>query len=308
MNDYSGRNRMWRVLTPLLFYWGINMMLAPVIATTVILTRHRLAEVREAMDGQGLTLEVLVNIQNQVLSGETGDITPYIIAATPYIVVLGAFFTLIYGVIVYWRDRKHEIEEGMLVKVVPKLWQYSMVGGLAIAACIGLNFLLLTLQVNFPGLRYSQVASATIFSPPFWFQIMGFGIITSVAEEVLFRGLIFKRYRETGGFVRSMIMSSVVFAIVHANLVQFIYAFAIGALCAYVYERFGTLKAPIVLHVVANLTALTMTQLGLFRWFFEVPLRVGVAVVLAAFIGSSMVVLLANARFPSEVVENKETS
>ena len=308
MNDYSGRNRMWRILTPLLIYWGINMMLAPVIATSFILARQRVLEIQSAMVGQEVTLEQLMNIQNQALSGDTGELTQSIMEFTPYIVVFGAFLTLIYSVIAFWKDRKHEIEEGMLVKIAPKIWQYSIIIGLAIAVCVGLNFLLLTLQMAFPTLRYSQIASTAIFSAPFWFQILGFGVITSVAEEYLFRGLIFKRYRETGGFVRSMILSSLVFAIVHSNLVQFIYAFALGALCAYVYEKFGTLKAPIALHIVANLTALAFTQFGVFRWFFEIPARVGVAVVLAAFIGSSLVVLLRSVQFSSEVMENKETS
>ena len=309
MNDYSGRNRMWRILTPLFIYWGVNMMLAPVIATTLVVTRLRVLEMRVAInEGQGMTIEQLMSIQNQALSGDAQEWTQYILTFTPYILVFGALLTLVYSVIAFWRDRKSEVEAGMLVKIAPKVGQYSIIVGLAIAVCVGLNFILLALQVAFPNLRYSGIASTAIFSAPFWFQMLGFGIITSVAEEYLFRGLIFKRYRETVGFVRAMLTSSLIFAIVHSNLIQFIYAFAIGALCAYVYEKFGTLKAPIVLHIVANLTALSMTGLGVFRWFFEVPIRVGVVVVLAAFIGSSLVVLLRSVQFSSEVVENKEGS
>jgi hypothetical protein len=81
----------------------------------------------------------------------------------------------------------------------------------------------------------------------------------------------------------------------------------LGALCAYVYEKFGTLKAPIVLHIVANVTSLSLTQVDGFRWFFAVPIRVGIAIVLAAFIGSSLIVLLRSVQFSSEVIESKET-
>jgi membrane protease YdiL (CAAX protease family) len=306
MGDNSGRNRMWRVLTPLLFYWGINMMLAPFIASSFIITRNRISELQRAMDGQVITLDSLDYILNQIRAGEPQELTPYIVPYMPYIIVFGAAMTLIYSIIAFSRDRKDEVEKGLLVKIAPKIWQYSLIVGLAIAACIGMNFILLMMQVAFPDLRYAQIASDAIFSAPFIFQIMGFGIITSVAEEFLFRGLIFKRYRENGGFVRSMIMSSMVFAIVHSNLVQFIYAFVLGALCAYVYEKFGTLKAPIVLHIVANVTSLLLTQVDGFRWFFEVPIRVGIAIVLAAFIGSSLIVLLRSAQFSSEVIESKE--
>ena len=308
MNDYSGRNRIWRIFTPLLIYMGFNMMLAPYLATIFIVTRKRLAEMQRAIaEGQEVTFENLMRVQSQVLS-DTQEMTQYIQEYIPYILVFGALLTLIYSVIAFRKDRKQEVEAGMLVKIAPKVWQYSIIVGLAIAVCVGLNFLLLTMQVSFPNLRYAGIASRAIFSAPFWFQMLGFGIVTSVAEEYLFRGLIFKRFRETAGFVKATMMSSFMFAFVHSNLIQFIYAFALGALCAYVYEKFGTLKAPIALHIVANLTAISLTGVGAFGWFFEVPMRVGVAVVLAAFIGSSLVVLLRNTQFPSEVVENKEAS
>jgi membrane protease YdiL (CAAX protease family) len=307
MGDSSGRNKTWRMLTPLLFYWGINMMLAPFIATTFIIAWHRFAEVQRTMEGQTITLENLIYIQNQILLGDPQELSQYIVAFTPYIIVFGALMTLLYGIIAFRKDRKDEVEKGLLVKIAPKIWQYSVVVGLAIAACIGMNFILLMLQVAFPNLRYAQIASSAIFSASFIFQIMGFGVITSIAEEFLFRGLIFKRYRESSGFVRSMIFSSLIFAIVHSNLVQFIYAFVLGALCAYVYEKFGTLRAPIVLHIVANITSLSLTRVDGFRWFFDVPIRVGLAIVLAAFIGSSLIVLLMNTQFSSEVIENKET-
>ena len=47
----------------------------------------------------------------------------------------------------------------------------------------------------------------------------------------------------------------------HFNLVQGIYAFVLGILLCYVYEKYETILAPVLLHISANLTALIMDYL-----------------------------------------------
>jgi membrane protease YdiL (CAAX protease family) len=297
MYNGSGRNKFWRLLGPLIIFWALNM-LAQFIITSFIMVGQMMPEARRIVEEYNLTFENLLNINYYVPPADAGEIARQVAIYTPYIVVFGGVLTIIYGVIIFRKDRKEEFLAGLSVKKLPKIWQYSLVIALAIVVCLGMNFILLMVQVAFPGLRYGQIASQVIFSPPFWFQLLGFGIITSVAEEYIFRGLIFKRYRENNEFIRSAIMTSLIFAVIHSNIIQFIYAFVLGLLCAYVYEKFGSLVAPIMLHIVANLTAITFTQLNGFVWFFEVPIRAGITVVLAAFIGASLVVLLRSIQIP----------
>ena len=47
-------------------------------------------------------------------------------------------------------------------------------------------------------------------------------------------------------------MGALLFGLYHANLSQFFYAFALGLLLAYVYFYTGSLKAPILLHMLFN--------------------------------------------------------
>ena len=279
------------------------------IITTFILAQYRMAELLEAMEGQRVTFEKVMYLQNNLPPGDTVETTRLIAAYAPYILVSGAILTLIYSVLVFRKDRKEEAALGLFTRKVPKIWQYSLIVGIGLAVCFGLNFLLIMVQMAFPGFRVSQGAGGTggaLSMVPFWFRLLGIGVVISVAEEYIFRGLIFKRQRESNGFVRSMMMSSLIFAIIHSTTVQMIYAFALGLLCAYVYEKFGSLIAPITLHVVASITSLLLVESNGLLWFFQEPIRAGIAVVVAAFVGSSLFVFLRGAHISSEVIGERE--
>ena len=62
----------------------------------------------------------------------------------------------------------------------------------------------------------------------------------------------------------------------------------------YVYEVCGTIKVPILLHMVVNMMGVVLTDTPIGSWILEDPMRMGAAIVLSAFIGSSMYVLLRN--------------
>jgi len=50
----------------------------------------------------------------------------------------------------------------------------------------------------------------------------------------------------------AIILSALVFGLLHQNLFQFFYAFALGLVFAYIYTRTGRLRYPILLHAIVN--------------------------------------------------------
>lgn len=77
--------------------------------------------------------------------------------------------------------------------------------------------------------------------------------VAPAVEELLFRGLVFQRSREYMNFIPAAVLSALMFGVMHANMVQFIYAFLLGLILAFVYEYYGLLRAPVLFHVIANL-------------------------------------------------------
>lgn len=95
-----------------------------------------------------------------------------------------------------------------------------------------------------------------LFSGPFAAQIIGIGVIIPICEELIYRGLIFMRLRQYCNVNLAIGISALLFAAFHGNIVQGIYAFVTGILFAYVYEKYGSLKAPILVHISANMLSL----------------------------------------------------
>ena len=113
-----------------------------------------------------------------------------------------------------------------------------------------------------------------------------------VAEELMFRGLVFKRFREKSTFFSAVLLSSLIFGLMNGNLLQILYVGAMGMVLAYSYEICGTIKVPILLHITVNVMGILLTDSALGAWIQGDIMRLGGAVIVSAFVGSSMYVLL----------------
>lgn len=78
-------------------------------------------------------------------------------------------------------------------------------------------------------------------------------LLAPVAEEIVFRGVLYT-YLRRWGFVVALITSSLVFALFHGFGIMFFTVLAAGALFALAYERSGSLWPAIVAHGTTNAT------------------------------------------------------
>lgn len=71
-------------------------------------------------------------------------------------------------------------------------------------------------------------------------------------EEIFFRGFLYASVRDRLGVVAGALASSLVFAAVHPGLPNQMATFVLGVAFCLVYERAGTLVAPVVAHALFN--------------------------------------------------------
>ena len=71
-----------------------------------------------------------------------------------------------------------------------------------------------------------------------------------------------------------------------------IYGFILGMMLAYVYEKYGSLKAPVAAHMAMNLLSVLATEFGLYSWLMKDKIRIGVITVACATIASTMFVMI----------------
>ena len=168
---------------------------------------------------------------------------------------------------------------------------------LSVSSALGLNLLLaLTGLITLSG-SFQETASAQA-AVLVGIGIVLYGIAAPFSEEVLFRGIFYRKAREAFGgemakeaaeqtrAVRARraaaVVSSLMFGIYHGNLVQGIYAFLIGLLLCLVYERTGRLTAAVLFHGAGNLAVYLLIDVACIGEYLSVGAAVGLCVLLFA--------------------------
>ena len=84
------------------------------------------------------------------------------------------------------------------------------------------------------------------------------GVAVPMAEELMFRGLLYRWLRRRLAVAPSAVLSAVVFGIVHGQLEVGIGAFLVGIVLALAYERSGSLWPSIIIHAVQNSVSIVL--------------------------------------------------
>lgn len=84
-------------------------------------------------------------------------------------------------------------------------------------------------------------------------------IMAPVVEEILFRGLIYTRLKKGMPTIVAAILASLVFGLVHGTIIWVIYAFVLGMVMTWVFERYQSLAANIIFHLAFNAMGLVFT-------------------------------------------------
>ena len=87
---------------------------------------------------------------------------------------------------------------------------------------------------------------------PFGWLFLSVGVIAPVFEEIACRGFFYQSYRKAGGMFKAMLLSALIFALVHMNFNQAAYAFVMGILAVLLVEATGSLWSSILYHGLIN--------------------------------------------------------
>lgn len=87
-----------------------------------------------------------------------------------------------------------------------------------------------------------------------WFSAIFAAVFGPVAEEIFFRGFMYPAIKARIGVISGLIITSAIFAILHAHIVGFFPIFVLGILLAYLYEKTGSLTSSIGVHIMHNLS------------------------------------------------------
>lgn len=136
---------------------------------------------------------------------------------------------------------------------------------LAFASQFVCNILMIAFQNLFPAVyedyvKLADTMSLKTMAAPAMIAIVG--IFGPIAEELVFRGMVFRTLRKGFPFAVAALLSGVCFGIYHMNWVQGVYASCLGVVLAFVYERTQSILGAILFHIFFNCSSYLLEQLG----------------------------------------------
>ncbi|MEG1894822.1 MAG: type II CAAX endopeptidase family protein [Oscillospiraceae bacterium] len=153
-------------------------------------------------------------------------------------------------------------------------------------------FLSIAINVIIPVLPEAMVSGLTSSTSiatggTLMFTLLTTGILGPIIEEVCFRYGVFRSLYKSYPTM-AIIIQAAVFGIIHGNVIQGCYAFILGIIFGYVYQKSEwNLTNSIIVHCVINSSSVLIAGLGLYEYF-----------TLSAFLISYIVVKIAIEHLP----------
>ena len=193
---------------------------------------------------------------------ETEELAREITSALQSQITLIALFSLCLTLLVIWLFMRKEWKRESFWQKVP-----PAPAALVLCAFLGPPLNMFTsgaiyftrLTEIFPG--YEELISGVLGNNIF-LEIITVGVLAPVAEEIIFRGIALKRLRGLNlKLPLALFIQAFLFALIHGNVVQGVYAFVFGIVLGLLYVWFDTVWAPVAAHTAYNSFAVTLSSL-----------------------------------------------
>ena len=142
-----------------------------------------------------------------------------------------------------------------------------------------------------------KAAMEMMLNGPTWIVLISVSVFAPFFEEWLCRGIILRGLLKKVKPVWAIVISALIFGLIHGNLWQAIPAFIIGVILGYVYYKTGSLKLTMLMHCVNNTLSVIVSRIPAFEdveFFAEVMSPWAYVLVVLAFavvLASGLVVM-----------------
>jgi len=166
--------------------------------------------------------------------------------------ILSAVFTLIIFLIAVKARKKSFARETSLVRPAGagRLLWLMLPAGVALQFFLSGGMSLLPIPQSVLD-SYAEMTGLLDNGSILW-QVLYVCLLAPLCEEITFRGFAYSRLKKGMPLWLAMVLQALAFGVMHGHPLWISYAALLGVLLVLVYEYFGTLWAPLLVHVALN--------------------------------------------------------
>lgn len=140
---------------------------------------------------------------------------------------------------------------------------YLIAIAIGVVSLFGLQYFIGAIDNLLEAIGYPLEQGLSVINPTNWgyyfLSILLLAIMPAIGEELLFRGMILHGLRSRFNDVCSVLMSAIMFALMHGNLQQFVYPFLLGVIMGWIVLRTGSLVSSVIVHFTNNFLVVTFS-------------------------------------------------
>lgn len=194
-----------------------------------------------------------VYILASLFSGGLLPLDVFIVENIGYVLIISGVFVLGFGALVLFLRKINPLKYLEFRSMSARDTAISILIGIGFSLFLNSLMTLIRIDQLFVD-PISEQISEMMMSNVF-LVFLSIGIIVPIYEEILFRGLIFKELKANLNLLAALILQGLIFGIFHGNLLQFSYTFPAGIALGIIYFKFGSIWAPILIHLAWNFTS-----------------------------------------------------
>ncbi|MGH8905801.1 MAG: lysostaphin resistance A-like protein [Egibacteraceae bacterium] len=138
---------------------------------------------------------------------------------------------------------------------------YGLIGAVVITSIgLGLQLLLESFGQQLPPVQ--EGLRELVTGPAAPIAIITVTGLAPLAEELLYRGMLFQGLQARFGFWPAAMASGIVFGLVHVELLVAVLTAVLGVYLAWLFRRRGTILAPILAHAVFNAISFVLIRMS----------------------------------------------
>lgn len=142
------------------------------------------------------------------------------------------------------------------INLRPKIsWKTTLIClAIAIVALFGIQYFISCMDFVLVNIGYKLDLLGLPLDNVGWLvvNVLLVALLPAIFEEIIFRGIILQGLRKTLSDSMAIVLSALMFAIMHTSLQQFIYPFLLGLILAWVATRTGSTFASMIIHFTNN--------------------------------------------------------
>jgi len=142
-----------------------------------------------------------------------------------------------------------------------------------IICVFGLITFISAIDLGLDALGYNLASTSLPLTNGWWYllNILLLAALPAIAEELIFRGVIFNGLRKNIKESSAIFISAALFALMHGSLEQLIYPFILGVIFAWLVSRTNSIFSSMLVHFLNNTIVITLSFIQNMTGFSIVP-------------------------------------